>query len=105
MLPYDDLTPTYDLRQVQWLVGQGELSRVISKAAKRGGTEMAMEINGIVEVVLALEPADFYKTMESEQLPGLWQDVYHRRVGDVEAYIKIQIDRLGRGVVIQFKRR
>jgi len=97
--------PTYDLHEVQRLVGQGELTRLISNAAIFGADALLIDRDGIVDVVLSLEPQDFYKTMEAERCPGLWQDVYHRRSGEVELYIKLQIDHRGRAVVIQFKRR
>jgi hypothetical protein len=66
---------------------------------------VSLDRNGIIAVVLSLEPQDFYKTMESEQRPGLWQDVYHKRYGVNDLYIKLQIDADGRAVIIQFKRR
>lgn len=105
MLPSNENTPTYDLQQVKWLVGQGELTCFISKAALLGGDDLQIDRDGIVEVVLSLEPEDFYKTMEAERCPGLWQDVYHRWVEGEELYIKLQIDQAGCAVVIQFKRR
>lgn len=64
-----------------------------------------MDRNAIVAVVLSLEPGDFYKTMEADLSPGLWQDVYRRCVDERELYIKLQVDHTGRAVVIQFKRR
>jgi hypothetical protein len=105
MLPYDEHTPTYDLQQVQWLVGQGELTCLISETALLGGDALHIDRAGIVDVVLTLEPKDFYKTMQAERALGLWQDVYHRRFGEIELYIKLQIDRRGCAVVVQFKRK
>jgi hypothetical protein len=105
MLPYNEHTPTYDLQQVQWLVGQGNLTCFVSEAALLGGGALSIDYDGIVAIVLSLAEEDFYKTMEAERCPGLWQDVYHRRVVEVELYIKLQIDHLGRAVVIQFKER
>jgi len=105
MLPYDEHTPTYDLQQVQWLVGQGELSRVISYVAVAGANELGFSREDIVEAVLSLGENDFYKSMEAEQFPGLWQDVYHLWYRGVLLYIKLQMDMKGRAVVIQFKRK
>jgi hypothetical protein len=104
MLPYKPSgdRPTYDLQEVQRLVGQGELTRFISNAAILGADALLIDRDGIVDVVLSLEPQDFYKTMEAERRPGLWQDVYHRRLGEVELYIKLQIDHRRGAVVIQF---
>lgn len=59
----------------------------------------------LVGAVLELTPRDFYKSMESEQLPGLWQDVYHTVYRGLRLYIKIQIGADGRGVVVQYKAR
>lgn len=105
MLPFDENKPAYALEQVQWLVGQGEITCVISEAAILGGDDLKIDRAGIVDVVLSLTSDDFYKTMEAELRPGLWQDVYRRSSGEVELYIKLQIDRSGRAVVIQFKQR
>ena len=105
MLPFDEHAPTYDLQQVQRLVGQGPLSYRISSAAMMGGRKLSIDRQAVVDVVLSLKTEHFYKTMESELFPGLWQDVYHLRVGGVDLYIKLQIDEDGRAVVIQFKRR
>jgi motility quorum-sensing regulator/GCU-specific mRNA interferase toxin len=105
MLPYDEHTPMDDLQQMQLLVGQGAMTCRVTEAALLGGEALGMDRNAIVAVVLSLEPGDFYKTMEADLCPGLWQDVYHCRVNELELYIKLQVDHTGRAVVIQFKRR
>ena len=105
MLPFEEFTPTYDLQQVQWLVGQGELTRVISHAALCGADALGFDREEIVEAVLSLSAGDFYKSMESERFPGLWQDVYHLWFNEAMLYVKLQIDEKGRAVVIQFKRK
>lgn len=97
--------PTYDLQQLQQLIGQGELSRMVTSAARAGATQCGLDLSGVIAAVLALTPADLHKTMESEKCPGLWQDVYHLRFQDVELYIKLQLSPDGRGVVVQFKRK
>lgn len=97
--------PTYDLHLLQQLVGQGPLSRVITKAALDGGTPLSCGTDEIVEAVLALTAGDFYKTMRSERLPGLWQDVYHLEREGIDLYIKLQQGLDGRAHVVQFKQR
>src|SRR5688500_9271491 len=98
--------PTYDLELVQQLVGQGPLSCLITSAARRGARECGFMATGVmVDAVLALSPANFYKTMEAERCPGLWQDVYHSAFHGVDLYIKLQISPEGIGVVVQFKER
>jgi motility quorum-sensing regulator/GCU-specific mRNA interferase toxin len=106
MLPYDEHTPTYDLQQVQWLVGQGPLSCLITEAAREGARACGFpNPDDIDEAILALSPGNFYKTMEAEKCPGRWQDVYHLEFYGVELYIKLQISSVGTAVVVQFKRR
>lgn len=97
--------PTYDLQQLQQLIGQGELSRIVTKAAREGATECGLAVPDIVAAVLELRPSDLHKTMESEKCPGLWQDVYHLRFHGVDLYIKLQRSPAGLGVVVQFKRK
>lgn len=98
-------TPTYDLEEVQRLVGQGSISRFISDAAREGAGSLDLGESLIVEAILMLSPSNFYKTMESERMPGLWQDVYHLTYREKDLYIKVQIDAHGRAVVISFKKR
>jgi motility quorum-sensing regulator/GCU-specific mRNA interferase toxin len=97
--------PTYDLAHLQQLVGQGEISRRITEASSRGATRLGLHESDIIDAVLELDSAHFYKSMESEQCPGLWQDVYHRPYRGVDLYIKLQLSPSGIAVVVQFKRR
>jgi motility quorum-sensing regulator / GCU-specific mRNA interferase toxin len=97
--------PTYDLRQLQQLVGQGELSCTITQAAKAGGALLGLDEEEIVESVLLLAPRHFYKSMESDKVPGLWQDVYHLQFRGQWLYIKLQLGTNGRAVIVQHKAR
>jgi motility quorum-sensing regulator / GCU-specific mRNA interferase toxin len=98
-------TPTYDLETIQQLVGQGLISYRVTTAARYGAAELGISEDDLVEIVLSLTPSYFYKSMESEQVPGLWQDVYHFPHGPAVLYVKLQIDPLGRAVIIQCKER
>lgn len=97
--------PTYDLHELQRLIGQGPISSSITRAAKRGAALLDFGAEDIVGAVLELTPVHFYKSMESERQPGLWQDVYHLDYMGVQLYIKLQIGADGRGVVVQYKAR
>jgi motility quorum-sensing regulator/GCU-specific mRNA interferase toxin len=97
--------PTYDLHEIQRLIGQGPISSSITRTAKRGAALLDLGDDDIVDAVLALAPMHFYKSMESEQRPGLWQDVYHTVYQGLRLYIKLQIGADGRGVVVQYKAR
>jgi motility quorum-sensing regulator/GCU-specific mRNA interferase toxin len=97
--------PTYDLQQLQQLVGQGQVSRLITQAAMDGGAPLNCGTEEIVEAVLALTAGDFYKTMQSDRSPGLWQDVYHLEYRGVQLYVKLQVGFDGRAHVVQFKQK
>ncbi len=43
--------------------------------------------------------------MESEQAPGLWQDVYRPWYDGIQIYMKLQIDRTSGAVIVQFKQK
>ncbi|HEX9939433.1 MAG TPA: type II toxin-antitoxin system MqsR family toxin [Longimicrobium sp.] len=96
-------TPAYDLEEVQRLVGQGPISSRITMAAIQGAADVGMRESDIVAAVLALDSRCFYKSMEAEKQPGMWQDVYHLAWGEVDLYLKLQIDHAGLAVVVQCK--
>jgi motility quorum-sensing regulator/GCU-specific mRNA interferase toxin len=97
--------PTYDLQELQRLIGQGPLSSSITNVADEGARELGWERDDLVEAVLELESQHFYKSMESERMPGLWQDVYHLEFRGIWLYIKLQLGTHGRAFVVQFKQR
>ncbi len=96
-------TSTYDLQVIQELVREGRVQ--ITAVAVRGAAALGISPADILRVVLALTPADFFKSMEAEKVPGLWQDVYRPFHAQVQLYVKLQIAVRGDAVVIQLKRR
>jgi hypothetical protein len=97
--------PTYDLHELQRLIGQGPVSSRVTNTAETGAAELNLEPEAIREAVLELQPGHFYKSMESDVIPGLWQDVYHMEFRGTWLYIKLQLGVDGRAIVIQFKRK
>lgn len=97
--------PTYDLQQLQQLIGQGLVSSWIMGTAKTGAAQLGFADEEIVDAVLQLTPQHFYKSMESERFPGLWQDVYHLDYRGVRLYIKLQMGVGVRAIVVQCKAR
>lgn len=100
------LGPHYDLARIKDLVLLGR--RIITGMAVNGAAEMGFDESDIEDCVGALTDSDFYKTMESEQLRGAWQDVYRPVYCGIAVYLKLQL--VGRAddpqaVVIQFKRK
>jgi len=43
--------------------------------------------------------------MQSLENVSLWQDVYHKNIGDKAAYIKLQINMTDNAIIISFKKK
>ncbi|MDB4948361.1 MAG: hypothetical protein JWM27_1010 [Gemmatimonadetes bacterium] len=95
--------PTYDLAELQRLVRENHY--VVTSKAVSGAASLSFDSDDIRDCVLGLRLDDLHKTMEAENVPGLWQDVYRPLYGGVRLYVKLQLSRHGKAVVIQFKRR
>ncbi len=80
------------------------------EAESDGRRDFGLKREEIFAEVAGLKPADFYKSMESEKRPGLWQDVYTPTIecprfpGGIEVYCKVQLVDGGL-TVISFKTR
>ena len=73
-------------------------------SALQGAHHMGFDEDDICDCILnSLNATHFYKTMPSEQFAGLWQDVYKINYEEHRVYLKLQIGRSGRSVVISFK--
>jgi motility quorum-sensing regulator / GCU-specific mRNA interferase toxin len=82
-------TPHCKLATVKALVGAGRVRT--TNAARVGAVELGLELAGMLEVVMALSPADFFKSMTTHADHTVWQDVYRpsTKVGDV--YLKLTV--------------
>jgi hypothetical protein len=97
--------PTYSLARIVELI-RAKRYRITGTAVQNAG-ELGFDESDVVECVGALEAAHFHKTMEAEQRPGFWQDVYRTSHGGIPLYVKVQVE--GQEpkdllVVISFKR-
>lgn len=104
------MKPTYPLTEVKQLIHKGQY-RVTRVAFDYAAADFSFNEVDIVQAVLNLRASDFYKTMPSEQLAGLWQDVYKPFFliagQQVQAYVKLQITGQRDGdlaIIISFKR-
>jgi len=62
-----------------------------TQSALKGGAALDFDFLGMLEVINALTPADFYKSMTSYADHRVWQDVY-RTVTEVgEVYLKLTV--------------
>ena len=100
--------PTYDLAKVKALVSVGQF--LLTGAAHSGLGELGFDPSDAEACVLALVASNFHKTMSSEQMPGLFQDVYKPSYCGHPLYVKLQIvpGKQADGqyvVIISFKRK
>jgi motility quorum-sensing regulator / GCU-specific mRNA interferase toxin len=81
--------PHCKLTQVKALVDAGKVRA--TRSARVGATELGLELSNMLAVVMALTPADFYKSMTTHADHTVWQDVYRpsTQVGDV--YLKLTV--------------
>ncbi len=97
--------PHHRLADVQLVVADPG-SRPFTKTALEGGREMGLTEAEMRQVVGALTPRGFYKSMTTERDSTVWQDVYHGTAqSGAGVYIKITAHSDGRPPVIQFKAR
>lgn len=84
-------TPHCKLSIVKALVEAGEVRATASSF--RGARELGIyDLAGMCAVVLALTPADFYKSMTTHEDHRIWQDVYHAKTASgVAIYLKLTV--------------
>jgi hypothetical protein len=95
----------YDLNEIKELLKSPD-TRFITRRSRFEAVRLGYASDSdMVNRIQLLSVNEIYKTMESIQFPGLWQDVYRTSDGPIELYIKIQKSNDGKGVIIQFKER
>jgi len=67
-------TPHCQLTVVKSLVEAGKVRA--THAARVGASELGFVLSDMLAVVMALTPADFYKSMTTHADHTVWQDVY-----------------------------
>ncbi len=82
-------TPHCRLPVVKAMIETGKVRSTLS--ALTGGAALGFDFAGIVEVVLALTPADFYKSMTTHADHRVWQDVYRPMTAAGEVYLKLTV--------------
>jgi len=60
-------------------------------SALAGGASLGYDFERIVGVVMALTPADFYKSMTTHADHTVWQDVYRTNTEAGEIYLKLTV--------------
>ncbi|MHB1795671.1 MAG: type II toxin-antitoxin system MqsR family toxin [Acidobacteriaceae bacterium] len=82
-------TPHCQLSIVKELIQAGKVRSTFS--ALTGGAALGFDFDGMVAVVLALTPKDFYKSMTTYADHKVWQDVYRPTTEAGEVYLKLTV--------------
>ena len=85
----EKLIPHCKLAVVKTLVEAGKVRT--THAARVGANELGLALSEMLDVVIALTPTDFYRSMTTHADHTIWQDVYrpNTQVGDV--YLKLTV--------------
>lgn len=93
--------PTHNLGTLLALIQQGQLR--VTRVALEGAAALGLTYDQMIDVVLDVPNTGiFFKTMESDNNPGHWMDVYHTKTpaGD-DVYLKLMVH--AGAVVVSFK--
>ncbi|PHV09375.1 mRNA interferase MqsR [Janthinobacterium sp. BJB412] len=94
-------TPYCKLAVVQALVAAGKVRT--THAARAGANALGLAFSEMLEVVMALTPADFYKSMTTHADHTIWQDVYRPGTKAGEVYLKLTV--VDGVLIVSFKER
>ncbi len=94
-------SPHCQLSVVRALIQQGKVRSTFSALA--GGAALGFDFDGMLAVVLALTPKDFYKSMTTHTDHKVWQDVYRPTTKAGEVYLKLTV--IDDVLIVSFKER
>lgn len=60
-------------------------------SAEFGAAQMGLGVSDMLAVVMALTPADFYKSMTTHTDHTVWQDVYRPSTQAGDVYLKLTV--------------
>lgn len=82
-------SPHCRLSIVHSLIQAGKVRTTVSALA--GGAALGFDFEGIIGVIMALTPKDFYKSMTTHADHRVWQDVYRPATPAGEVYLKLTV--------------
>ena len=82
-------SPHRRLSEVKALAEAGKVRT--THAARIGATELGLAFSDMLQVLMALEPKDFYKSMTTHADHTIWQDVYRPRPKAGDMYLKLTV--------------
>lgn len=92
-------SPHCKLPVVKALVESGKVRT--THAARAGASELGITFSDMLNVVMALTPADFYKSMTTLADHKVWQDVYRPRTQAGNVYLKLTV--IDEVLIVSFK--
>jgi motility quorum-sensing regulator/GCU-specific mRNA interferase toxin len=97
----EKLTPSYKLSDVKRHIAAGRVHATFSSI--KSAALLGIDFQGMQDIIMALLPADFYKSMTTHANHRIWQDVYrpHTSFGDI--YLKLTV--INDVLIVSFKRR
>lgn len=82
-------TPHCKLPDVKALIKAGKVRATFSALAD--GAALGVDFYGMLDIVMALTPKDFYKSMTTHADHKIWQDVYRPATPMGEVYLKLTV--------------
>jgi motility quorum-sensing regulator / GCU-specific mRNA interferase toxin len=104
LMPEQKDRPTHDLEAIKAVFSDTK-NLNITGSALRDAAAIGYGSEEIIEVIQTIEAGHFYKTMASEKVPGLWQDVYRVPDAGLELYVKFTSDTVTEFKLLSFKER
>ncbi len=92
-------TPHCKLSVIKTLLAAGRVRSTVSALA--GGAALGYNFAGIVAIVEALTPKDFYKSMTTHADHRVWQDVYRPSTPAGDVYLKLTV--INDVLIVSFK--
>lgn len=91
-------TPSYDLNTVKAAFARGNYKIGTEDSSKRIWSylsDQGWDEDDVTAVVANLKPTDFRKSMEHDQHPGIWLDVYKPVYEGERVYLKFHVMKNG----------
>lgn len=82
-------TPYCKLTTVKAMIEAGKVRT--TQSARAGATALGLDYSGMLVVVMALTPSDFYKSMTTYADHTIWQDVYRPSTSAGDVYLKLTV--------------
>ena len=92
-------TPHCQLAAIKALVEAGKVRT--THAARTGADALGLDYPGMLAVVMALTPSDFYKSMTTHADHAIWQDVYRPSTSAGDVYLKLTV--INDVLIVSFK--